>query len=510
LVSQTVTGVKETVLRFLSPPIPLQRPSLSQLAQPGATLPRFVAQSSLARKYLDLLGPLDWDHFPERDPNRPWPGPQPQPRAPYVASYLVKLDQHIRYMTHLRTFLVDHPPLLWILGFDLVPSPLFPWGFDPDASLSSSRQFSRVLRTLDNAALQFLLDGTVHIIGDELPDDVNDFGDMISGDTKHIIAWVKENNPKAYIKDRYDKNKQPTGDPDCRLGCKRKRNLGVSAHTETSADAAAAPPSNSAGDPPTPTTDPVPARTVKVGEYYWGYASGIIATKVPGWGEFLLAELTQSFDRSDVSYFFPLMAHTRRRLGRRPSYATFDTAFDAFYVYHYFHLAHGFAAVPFSERGGFTRSFDDQGLPLCQAGYPMPLKSTFICRTTLVEHQRGRYACPLLFPEPTGPSCPLAHENWSKGGCLLTMPTSIGARIRYQLDRDGQAYKHVYKQRTASERINSQAVELGIERPKLRNGQAIANQNTLIYVLINLRAIQRIRARRAELARQGGTPHALT
>ena len=31
-----------------------------------------------------------------------------------------------------------------------------------------------------------------------------------------------------------------------------------------------------------------------------------------------------------------------------------------------------------------------------------------------------------------------------------------------------------------------------IERPKLRNRQAIANQNTLIYLLINLRAMQRL------------------
>ena len=33
---------------------------------------------------------------------------------------------------------------------------------------------------------------------------------------------------------------------------------------------------------------------------------------------------------------------------------------------------------------------------------------------------------------------------------------------------------------------------LGIERPKLRNQLAIANQNTLIYILINLRAMQRL------------------
>ena len=40
-----------------------------------------------------------------------------------------------------------------------------------------------------------------------------------------------------------------------------------------------------------------------------------------------------------------------------------------------------------------------------------------------------------------------------------------------------------YEQRTAVERIHTLATDLGIERPKLRNGAAIANQDTLIYGL---------------------------
>jgi hypothetical protein len=78
------------------------------------------------------------------------------------------------------------------------------------------------------------------------------------------------------------------------------------------------------------------------------------------------------------------------------------------------------------------------------------------------------------------------------------MTISIGARIRYQLDRDSDLYKQIYRQRSATERINSQAVALGIERPHLRNGSAIANQNTLIYLLINLRFLHRLRLRLAE------------
>jgi hypothetical protein len=342
-----------------------------------------------------------------------------------------------------------------------------------------------MLRCMPNHVLQWMLDETVRLIQVELATEVDDFGQAISLDTKHIIAWVRENNPKDYVKDRYDKTKQPKGDPDCRLGCKRRRNQRAS----------------SKEPPPTPSDNPVPANTVSVGEYYWGYASGVVATKVPGWGEFVLAELTQPFDLSDVSYFFPLMDDTERRLGFHPLFGAFDAAFDAFYVYERFYQegqdwTAGFAAVPYSLRNGPRKAFNADGLPLCEAGLPMPLKYTFISRATLFEHERGRYFCPLVFPEPTGQNCPVEHKNWPKG-CITTLPTSIGARLRHQIDRDSALYKDIYKQRTATERVNSQAVELGIERPKLRNGRAIANQNTLIYVLINLRALQRIRERKA-------------
>jgi hypothetical protein len=84
------------------------------------------------------------------------------------------------------------------------------------------------------------------------------------------------------------------------------------------------------------------------------------------------------------------------------------------------------------------------------------------------------------------------------------MATSIGARLRVELDRDSDEFKAIYKQRTATERINSQATEIGIEQPYLRNGRAITNQDTLIYVLINLRALQRVRAKKTQLAQSSG------
>ena len=65
-----------------APVVPLRRPHLACLAQPDAALPEFVAHDAVTRKYLDLLGPLDWAQFPERPTNHPWPGPTPAPPRP--------------------------------------------------------------------------------------------------------------------------------------------------------------------------------------------------------------------------------------------------------------------------------------------------------------------------------------------------------------------------------------------------------------------------------------------
>ncbi len=227
----------------------------------------------------------------------------------------------------------------------------------------------------------------------------------------------------------------PRGDPDCRLGCKRRSN--------------------------TPPSEATPASDISSAEFYWGYASGVVATHLADGTEVVLAELTQTFDAHDVTYFQPLMADTERRLGRRPRFGALDAAFDAFYVYGYFDQAGGFAAVPFVARGGVhSRQFDPDGNPICAAGQVMALSRTFLNRTSYVEHERGVWKCPLL---GQADCCPVDHDKWPKGGCQITMATAPGAHLRYQIDRASPAYKAIYNQRTATERINSQATELGIE-----------------------------------------------
>ncbi len=463
---------------------------LDTLLRDPTRLPAWVRQESVTLRYLQLLAPLAWPNFPERDLDTTWCLPT-VPYVAYVAAYLVKLEQQLSYMSRLRQFLVEHPALPVALGFPL-PGGAALSATGVDAALPTQRHFARILHQLPNSALQWLLDDTVRLLQQELMAVTPDFGPAISLDTKHILAWVKENNPKAYVTDRFDKTQQPVGDPDCKLGCKRKRNQRQAGEARTAAN-----------EPVTPRTNPRSPTGVPVGEYYWGYASGVVAARIPDWTEIVLAELTQTFDAADVSYFAPLLAETERRLGFRPRFGAFDAACDAWYVYEYFYhngqpWQESFAAILWAKRGP-ARRFAADGRPLCDAGLAMPCKHTFMCRTATVPHEQARYACPLLYPEPSATACPIHDPHWAKGDCVTTLATSPGARLRHQIDRNSALYQAIYAQRTATERINSQAVELGIERPYLRNQQAITNLNTLIYVFINLRALHRIRTKKAQL-----------
>jgi hypothetical protein len=192
----------------------------SPLVHPDAPLPAWVRDDPIVQQYRTLLGDLPWRDFPERPHDRNWPGPQPDPRAPFVAAYLVKLHEGKRFMSDLRAFLIKHPALVWWLGFERVLDPCAPHGFDVAATVPKRRHFSTVLRNLPNPSLQFLLTATVELLRATLPPEQQaGFGDIIAGDTQALLAWVKENNPKQYIKEgRLDKTRQPKADPDCKLG----------------------------------------------------------------------------------------------------------------------------------------------------------------------------------------------------------------------------------------------------------------------------------------------------
>jgi len=212
--------------------------------------------------YRAFFALLDWSVVPAREESRPWPGPVPHPPTAYVKALLIKLCEHKEYITQMRAFLVEHPLLILEIGFRPVPEARAPYGFDRERTVPCARWLRHWQQHLDNALLQALLRPTVHALQAETPA----LGQTVAYDVKHIYAWVQQNNAKAYVPDRYNPARQPTGDPDCRLGVKTSSN-------QVEAD----------------------GTTQATKEYVWGYGSGVAAATDPRYGDVVLAEYTQPF-----------------------------------------------------------------------------------------------------------------------------------------------------------------------------------------------------------------------
>jgi hypothetical protein len=404
----------------------------------------------VVQRYRALFALLDWTAVPERDPHRAWPGSPPQPTAAYIKALLVKLGEQQAHITQLRRFLLEHPLLVLELGFRPHFDLTHPYGFDVERTVPGARWLRHQQHALAPDLLQALLGQSIQALLAEIPA----MGTTVAVDVKHCYAWVRENNPKEFVAHRFDPQRQPAGDPTCRLGIKRRHNQDGAAASET----------------------------------LWGYGTGIISATDPVYGDVVLAEHTQPFHQPDVTFFRPLFAQVQAHLGRCPTNLAADAAFDAWHVYHVCAEQGGIAAIPLNARGS-RPSRDAAGHPYCDQGQVMTPTSQFL-------HEDGyraqRYRCPLLCPPPTGVTCDDAR--FARGGCHKRINLEAGGRMRLALDRQTESYRAIYRQRTSAERINSQATALGIERPKVRRQAAIARLNTLTYLTINLRALQRVQA----------------
>ena len=425
-----------------------------------STLATLLEHDPVVTDYRAFFSALDWSVVAHWEAQQSPRGRPSHPEAAYLKAFLIRIREGLISTAQLRQFLLSHPLLVLELGFHLVLDFTKPYGFDTEKTLPSRQWLTQKLRSLDRGLLTDLLASTVHALREEIPG----LGDVVSFDVKHIYAWVQENNERAFVPDRYDKTKRLAGDSDCKLGVKRSTNKELADGT-----------------------------TEEKKELLWGYGSGVAAATTADYGDVVLAEYTQPFNEGDVTSFRPLYRQTVNALHQFPTHVTADAAFDAWYVYDVAARHGGIGAVPLNQHTK-TR-FTEEGIPYCAKGLLMH-------PTVQYDHTYGyrtrRFQCPLLFPQATGETC--THDQFAKGkGCVKNINQEPGGLQRITLDRQNPLYRAVYTQRTSCERINSQAKELGIERPRVRNARSVANLNTLIYLVVNVRALQRAKTINAGL-----------
>jgi len=137
------------------------------LDQPTIDLLR--EQDALVQRARALFALLDWSQLEQQQASRHCPGPHPHPGSAYLKAFLLKIIHHLPYMTHLRTFLCDHPLLVLELGFRPVPDASQLYGFDVQRTVPSDRWLREKLYRLDPIVLSTVLEQTVHALQAEIP-----------------------------------------------------------------------------------------------------------------------------------------------------------------------------------------------------------------------------------------------------------------------------------------------------------------------------------------------------
>jgi hypothetical protein len=184
-----------------------------------STLAKLIEVDALVQRYRSVFALFDWSPFDSRV-HLPRPGRPGHPKSAYLKAFLVKVYEQKPSMPKLRAFLLEHPLLVLELGFRPVLDYEHPYGFVIGCTVPTVRWLNAHLHTLDPRLLADLLAQTVQALQQEIPG----LGEVVAFDVTHIYACVQENNLRAYIKERYNPEQQPKGDPDCRLGVKRSTN----------------------------------------------------------------------------------------------------------------------------------------------------------------------------------------------------------------------------------------------------------------------------------------------
>ncbi len=413
----------------------------------------FVEHDPIVLHYRQIFHVFDFSILPEAKAKK---GPAGNSLEVYAKVFLVMVEERIKSSEGLRRFLLKHPALVIFLGFKLKGlSRNLPFGFDIQETVPSARHLRRKLQETQNSHLKLLVYDTIHNL--QKLELLNGIAAM---DTKEIMAFVKENNPKQYVKDRFKKDNIPPGDKTCALGAKPSSNKDENGK--------------------------------KKPRYFWGYKSGAIFSQTE-YGLAFLSENTSPAAKADVKFFFPLLLPLVL-LGIDVKVFLADAAFDAWYVYAAIDALDAKAYIPINTRGHDTQKmeFGTNGRPVCQKGLEMDNGGKWFDKQK--GYHRLKATCPLV--NPTTGKRKKKHANINceileskPKGCSRVINLDDTDNLRFAIDRQSREFKGVYKQRTQAERGFSTLKNYGIETPIQRNINSVSNLATLAYCLMNAKVI---------------------
>lgn len=343
-----------------------------------------------------------------------------------VCAFIVMKCEGFSQITDLMDYLDNNRLIAHYCGFNIMePLPSY-WTYD------------RFLKKLDNRELKEIMAAQVKKLYELGIVDTS----FIGLDSTPVAANTKQNNPKSFIKNKFNPENHPKADLDCALGVHSASNQ----HNE------------------------------RRYEFYWGYKSHVLVDCISG---LPLYELTTPANVPDASVVPDVLQTADTVLPLRECTFLGDKGYDVKAVYNLVKdVYEGEAAIPLNQRNTKDPKKLSVGNPICEAGLAMHKDG----KTADNGRIRQKFCCP--FRQSKTSCCPCNHKNWNNGkknrGC--TKYKTIPSDYRLSLDRDCFRFKRLYALRTECERYNSRFKSTGQERLWVRNSSSAANLNTLAHI----------------------------
>ena len=323
-------------------------------------------------------------------------------------------------------------------------------GFDISKPLPSYWTFNRYIRKLDNNILKETMKGQVlELVEMKLID-----GSFIGLDSTPNAANTKQNNPKSFLKNKFDPSNHPKADKDCTLGVHTASNQ----HNE------------------------------KNYEFYWGYKNHVLTDCITGLPIF---ELTTRAHTADSTFAPDILAKTHCFLSLAECSFIGDAGYDVKEIYDTVrNIYHGDCYIPINPRNTKNPELLPIGNPICEAGLAMHRNGRF----SSYKRTQEKFGCPFKLSKKN--ACPINHIKWNNGkkhrGCTKYITVSDDYRI--SIDRKSRDFKDVYKLRTECERYNSRFKATGQERLWVRNFHSAQNLNSFAHIALLAVAIAAVKS----------------
>lgn len=363
-------------------------------------------------------------------------GRTPIPRQSLLKGLIYRNLRGIRKLVELEFELLNNPSMAEPLGLDPLKKP------------PSDERFSDFLRSNPNGYFQAVRKALAR----ELIREGVISGTGIALDSCPIEATVKENNLKASVKDRYNKEHLLSGDKDARLG--------VSVHF----------------------TGPFKSKI----HYFWGYRNHIINDLD---SELPINEITLQANKSEKPVGLSMLKQLHQEFSLPVKAVAGDANYDFEDLLKYI-IKQMKAEAIIPRNPGNTQNTPytvKKGKVYCQAELLMYRKGKMNVKGITYD----QYSCPIHWSKKSRKQyllCPAGHPKFFKQkGCniLIRLTPSVREKINYGT----QKFKTIYKKRTSVERVFSRLLAISMQKPTVKGLRAIQNHCTIAHITVLLVAL---------------------